>query len=180
MKALFVFFLLLTNVCSADLYSEVTDAINVIRMRHGLCRLQRNEMLDQASKSQSDWMTKVGRMDHMRESPSSFEDYKICNYHPVNRVVNSGYVRFEDVFETVFNEKGVSVHPLPSAEFIDEIIAWGKAGEKAYRTDIIVDGWMRSPGHRKAILSPVFREMGVGITSPTYGEVYWCVVFGKR
>lgn len=182
MKAIFAIVVLLASQScfASELYSEVARAINSIRASQGLSVLKRNEMLDSAAQSQSDWMARVGRMDHMRESASSFEEYKVCNYHPVNRVVNSGYRQFDELFETVYGDSGVSVRPRPCAEEIDEIIAWGRAGRDAYRTDIIVAGWMRSPGHRKAILNPVFRDMGVGITSPVKGEVYWCVVFGKR
>ena len=169
------------NFCSgSDLYSDVAKAINSIRRDHGLVVLGNNSMLASAAQSQSDWMAKVGRMDHMREPAKSFEEYKVCNYHPVNRVVNSGYYKFDDLFETSRDSNGFSVRPRPEVELVDEIVAWGRAGKAAYRTDIIVSGWMRSPGHRKAILNPVFREMGVGITSPVHGEVYWCVVFGRR
>ena len=125
-------------------------------------------------------MSAVGRMDHMREPAKSFDEFRACNHHPVNRVINSGYYNFDDLFETFKDSKGVSVRPRRETQLVDEIVAWGRAGKDAYRTDIIVAGWMRSPGHRKAILNPAFRDMGVGITSPVNGEVYWCVVFGKR
>lgn len=181
MKAFFVLVFLLPNFCfGSDLYSEVARAINSIRSDNGLPVLKNNRMLASAAQSQSDWMSAVGRMDHMRESAKSFDEFKVCSHHPVNRVIKSGYYRFDDLFDTVIDSKGASVLARPETEFVDEIVAWGKAGKDAYRTDIIVSGWMRSPGHRKAILNPVFRDMGVGITSPAYGEVYWCVVFGKR
>lgn len=182
MRAIILFLLLLVpDFCFAsDLFVEVANAINSIRHEHGLPVLKHNSMLCSAAQSQADWMARVGRMDHMREPASSFSEYKVCNHHPVNRIANSGYLKFDDFFETFAGPEGVSVKPKPATEWVDEIVAWGKAGEAAYRTDIIVSGWMRSPGHRKAILNPVFRDMGIGIASPAYGEVYWCVVFGKR
>jgi uncharacterized protein YkwD len=165
---------------ASDLYLEVFRAINSIRANQGLSTLKNNSMLASAAQSQSDWMAEVGRMDHMRESASSFSEYKVCNHHPVNRVVNSGYVGFDELFEIFPGPTGVTVRPRAAVEGIGEIIAWAKAGADAYRTDLIVAGWMRSPGHRKDILNPAFRDMGVGITSPDQGEVYWCVVFGRR
>jgi uncharacterized protein YkwD len=127
-------------------------------------------------------MARVQRMTHTREYPSSFEEYKTCNYHPANRVINSGYFKFEDLFSVRMNDTGVSIDALPAAnENVSEIIAMGKApGMQAYNTNIIVQGWMRSPGHKKVILTPNFKEMGVGISSVRTGEVYWCVVFANR
>ena len=181
MRTFFVFVFLLPELCfGSDLYSEVKRALNSIRSDNGLSVLESNRMLASAAQSQSDWMSSVGRMDHMREPAKSFDEFKVCSHHPVNRAINFGYYRFDDLFDTYTVAKGVSVKARPEAELVDEIVAWGKAGKDAYRTDIIVSGWMRSPGHRKAILNPVFRDMGIGITSPVYGEVYWCVVFGKR
>jgi len=181
MRAFFVFVFLLPGLClGSDLHSEVARVINSIRSENGLSVLENNRMLADAAQSQSDWMSSVGRMDHMREPAKSFDEFKVCNHHPVNRVINSGYYSFDDLFDTFKDSKGVSVRPKPETELVDEIVAWGRAGKDAYRTDIIVSGWMRSPGHRKAILNPAFRDMGVGITSPADGEVYWCVVFGMR
>ena len=44
---------------------------------------------------------------------------------------------------------------------VGENLAWGE-GEKATPEHIVV-GWMNSPGHRRNILEPRFREVGVGV-----------------
>ena len=44
---------------------------------------------------------------------------------------------------------------------VGENLAWG-AGEEATPEHIVV-GWMNSPGHRRNILEPRFREVGVGV-----------------
>jgi len=44
---------------------------------------------------------------------------------------------------------------------LGENLAWG-AGAAATPAEI-VDAWMHSPGHRRNILDPAFREIGVGI-----------------
>jgi uncharacterized protein YkwD len=185
MKTFFLIFFLafFQNFASADdLYSEVHRRINAIRKSNGLVVLKNNEQLRQAAQSQSDWMARVDRMDHLRPRPSSFEEFKVCNHHPVNRVVNSGYYSFDDLFDTVYSQGGVVFNPKPAADNVDEIIAMGKTpgSNDAYRPDIIVTGWMNSPGHRSVILTPKYREMGIGISSIRQGEVYWCVVFANK
>jgi hypothetical protein len=120
-------------------------------------------------------------MDHLREPAGSLEEYRVCNHHPANRVVNSGYFAFDELFSVGYNERGVEVHPKDKANtHVGEIIASGiGGGPDVRRPDIILDGWMRSPGHRRAILTPQFRDFGVGV-SAVGGDVYWCVVFALR
>ena len=43
----------------------------------------------------------------------------------------------------------------------------------------VVDGWMNSPGHRKAILTPETKEIGVGFEiDDVSGQTYWIQAFG--
>lgn len=42
---------------------------------------------------------------------------------------------------------------------------------------VALDGWMRSAGHRKNILNPVFTETGVGTAVGADGEVYFTQLF---
>ncbi len=54
------------------------------------------------------------------------------------------------------------------------------AGQTSARE--VVASWMRSPGHRANLLSPYFRELGVGyvaVPGTTY-ETYWVQDFGMR
>jgi uncharacterized protein YkwD len=46
---------------------------------------------------------------------------------------------------------------------LGENIAWG-TGERATPASI-VDAWMHSPGHKRNILDPTFKEIGIGIAS---------------
>lgn len=180
---LFIFLILFNSPCYADnLYAQIYHKINAVRKNQGLPVLALNDKLMTAAQSQSDWMAKANRMSHLRPMPSSFEQFRTCNYHPANRVVNAGYFEFEELFTVEINSKGETlVHPKPEANSnVDEIIAEAKAGRKSYDTNIIVTGWMNSPGHRKVILDPTFKEFGIGITSLKAGEVYWCVVFASR
>lgn len=176
--------LVLNGAASAqDLSGSVAAGINSIRRSNGLVSLAREPRLELAAKSQAEWMASVGRMDHLRESPRSLDEYKICNHHPANRVINSGYFTFDELFRVDYNPdgSGASVHPKPAANInVGEIIAAGRGGgPEVRRPDIILNGWMNSPGHRQAILTPHFREFGVGVASRG-GDVYWCVVFASR
>ncbi len=180
---LFIFVFLFCSFCQAnDLYEEIFYKINYVRRNNGLSTLKLNDKLYRAAQSQSDWMAKVGRMDHLREKPSSIEAFKHCDHHPANRVINAGYYTFEELFDIEMQQNGVVVHPKTAAnKNVNEIVAAGRApGRQAYDTDIIMRGWMNSPGHRKVILTPWFEEFGIGITSLNQGEVYWCVVFANH
>jgi len=184
MNLLAFFIVLFFSSCAfaSDLRDEVFWRLNQIRIAHGLEKLTPESKLTVAAQSQSDWMASVGRMDHLRGSrPESIEQFKVCLHHPVNRVISTGYYGFDEVFKVIPNDTGVVVEPTSASNNIDEIIAYGIApGKEAYRTDIIVQGWMKSPGHRKSILTSHYKELGIGISSPKQGEVYWCVVFGTK
>jgi uncharacterized protein YkwD len=41
----------------------------------------------------------------------------------------------------------------------------------------VMDGWMKSPGHRRNILGS-FSEIGVGRAVAKDGASYWCATFG--
>lgn len=56
---------------------------------------------------------------------------------------------------------------------VAENIAWN------YSYETVVDGWMKSTGHRRNILGD-FQEIGIGVAVNEDGEPYYCQVFGKR
>lgn len=176
-------FLVLSSVQSFadERTADVLRRINAVRRSHGLEPVSLNAKLTAAAKSQSNWMASVGRMDHLREQATSFEEFKRCSYHPSNRVVASGYFAFEELFRVDKNGGGFVVHPKPAADNkVGEIIARGWGGYDSGRTDKIVTGWMNSPGHRSEILKREYREAGVAVTSLHPGDYYWCVVFAYR
>lgn len=43
----------------------------------------------------------------------------------------------------------------------------------------IVDGWLKSKGHRENLLNPNFTEIGLGVAKSAKGETYYTQVFGK-
>ena len=52
-------------------------------------------------------------------------------------------------------------YPLTERSLSGENLATGE--REAAAPAVIVDGWMNSPGHRRNILRPEFREIGIGI-----------------
>lgn len=166
---------------AGNLEDMVAEAINNTRRTHRLVVLKRNPRLEAAAESQSEWMASVGRMDHMRPRPNSFQEFVECEHHPSNRVIKSGYFKFEELFRVEKRHNGPVVFPLPAAnQNVGEIIARGVGGQGAYNHKVVVEGWMNSPGHRTEILTDHYREMGVSVKSPRFGETYWCVVFANR
>ena len=64
--------------------------------------------------------------------------------------------------------------------YAGECIAWGQG--LLGTPQAIVKAWMRSPGHRTIILTPRFRDVGVGVHSGSYmgGAFFFTLDFGKR
>ena len=59
---------------------------------------------------------------------------------------------------------------------IGENIAWSDGDTLAN----IMKNWMKSPEHRKNLLTPVFTEIGFGIARDKKGETYYAQVMGIR
>jgi uncharacterized protein YkwD len=57
--------------------------------------------------------------------------------------------------------------------------AWGENVAYALRSpEDVVRAWMNSPTYRAKILSPNFRQLGVGYATSSNGTPYWTQVFG--
>jgi uncharacterized protein YkwD len=61
---------------------------------------------------------------------------------------------------------------------------WSAVGENiaaGYTSpEALVAGWMNSPGHRANILSPKYREIGIGLVNGGKYGAYWTQDFGSR
>lgn len=185
MKKLILILFFICGVCEADeLTNKTFKLLNAQRKSHGLNVLTWNDKLEQAAKSQSDWMSQVGVMTHVRgkQPPSSLYELKNSLYHPVDRIIKTGYYPIEKIYS--IRPDGYTANPNAD-NFWGEIIAHGKPGSGSnrnypYRTDILVKGWMNSPGHKAQILKIGLEEMAVAYTSSPNGDVFWCVIFGKK
>jgi uncharacterized protein YkwD len=165
----------------APFVRDVFDRINGQRTRNGLKACTYDKKLESAAQAHAEWMARQRKMEHLQPPPASFEEHRTCNHHPVNRAINAGYLEWDEVFTAVQGENGMAVVTKADAnDHIGEIIAaaWG-GGHPASHTQMIVDGWMKSPGHRKEILTKHYKEMGIGVAcTPDGKDTFWCVMFG--
>jgi uncharacterized protein (TIGR03067 family) len=168
----------------SDPLKEVARLINAERQKQGLSKLKNNALLVKAAQSQSDWMAQVGKMEHLRgKEAANFEDWKRSDHHPVNRVIQTGYIDWQQLFTLEVKSGNQVLVAKPNADnHVGEIIAHGNPNTGPGRFDpaVIVAGWMNSPGHRKTILTGPFEELGVGFTRTKPGDAFWCVAFGKK
>jgi uncharacterized protein YkwD len=82
-----------------------------------------------------------------------------------------------DFFDHRGSDGSTSQRRVQAAGYRDcivaENLAWGYPQSRQ-----IIDGWMKSPGHRRNMLHPRIEEFGVGITQGPKGP-YWVLVVGK-
>jgi uncharacterized protein YkwD len=109
--------------------------LNRQRVRHGLPRLRRQRSLTHAAASYARLMVRQGFFDHVSPGGSTLTE----------RIKRTNYLR---------GVRGWS---------IGENLAWG-AGSSGSPAKIVT-AWMRSPGHRRNILDPGFREIGIGVAA---------------
>jgi len=121
--------------------------LNRERARHGLRRLRSNGRLRTAALRHSSHMARTKYFDHTSPAGSSMTD----------RVRRAGYLRGSGRWS------------------IGENIAWGTGGRATPQA--IVQAWMQSPGHRANILTPGFREIGIGASA---GGATYTTDFGAR
>lgn len=160
---------------------------NEQRARHGLEPFVYNDKLAKAAQDQAEWMARnrkpiTGKPEeHLREQPTTPDDFKTCNWYPVNRVINAGYFAWDDMFAEETRQGGIVFHPRPgTTNMVQENIAKAfNAGHPAQQTTELIKGWMKSPGHRKNILTAHLEEIGIG-TACIDADTYWCVVFATR
>ncbi len=107
--------------------------LNAERDRHGLRPLKLNKRLSKASRKHARDMARRKYFAHDSLGGGSF----------VDRIRRSGYLS---------NVRSWTV---------GENIAWGSNSLATPRS--IGQAWMNSPGHRANILSPAFKEIGIGV-----------------
>lgn len=118
---------------SAKTVKTILCLLNKERSQRGLAPLRADARLAKAARRHSNDMVQRRFFDHTAPGDVTF----------VERIERQRYTA---------GSRGWSV---------GENIAWG-TGSLATPAQI-VRSWMRSPGHRKNILSPQFREIGIGV-----------------
>jgi uncharacterized protein YkwD len=142
-----VFLVTLPAMASAvtlnDYEKQVLALVNKERTTRHLARLTVNAKLTSAAREHS---TEMGLMQYFAHDSASGETWS-------KRIIRFGYTpkgcRYWKAGETIFWGAGLYSSPVN-----------------------VVDEWMASPGHRRVILTKVFRNAGVGAvrSSAGYGE----------
>lgn len=61
---------------------------------------------------------------------------------------------------------------------------WNRLGENiafGYKTpEEVFKAWLENPGHRKNILNPNFKDIGIGIQGQGDKNIYWVQIFGSQ
>ncbi len=107
--------------------------LNVERERHGLKPLKLNKRLSTAARRHARDMVRRDYFSHDSPDGATF----------VDRIHRSGYLRGARSWT------------------VGENLAWGTRKRSTPRA--ITKMWMKSAGHRANILSPSFREVGIGV-----------------
>lgn len=108
--------------------------INRRRVARGLRRLRLSPRLSRAARRHTRDMVRRRYFGHVSRSGTDV----------VDRLRRSGYIRGDISWA------------------VGENLAWGSGRRATPR--LIVRAWMRSSGHRRNILSPRFRDIGIGVT----------------
>jgi uncharacterized protein YkwD len=139
---------------AADLAQRIHAQINVQRAKHGLGALAWNASLARIAVGHSHDMAARNYFSHDTPEGRGFGDrYRQAGFSCRLRIGNEIYAGAENIalgrlYNSVTIKNGVAYYDWNSVEQIA-------------RTT--VDGWMKSPGHRKNILTPYWQREGIGV-----------------
>ncbi|MBM3128884.1 MAG: CAP domain-containing protein [Chloroflexi bacterium] len=136
---------------SADLAADLAARINRERVARGLAPLALNAKLTAAAQAHAADVARNGRTNNAQEGHIGSDGSTVFD-----RVARAGYGAYS------------------WGRRLGENWAWYRTPADAFAM------WMESAGHRNNILHPLFREMGIGVTThPVVGFVY-VVDFGAQ
>ena len=132
---------------------NVLQLTNLERSKHGLQPLRHSHTLEKSAQMHAEDLSISKTLSHIGSNGS----------RPIERIKEVGYKAAWHK-----NTDGSLTYPSP------ENVASGYSS-----ADKVVRGWMNSPGHRDAILSPYAKELGVGFeVDRSSGITYWVQNFG--
>ena len=148
---------------AADLARRIHALINAERAKHGLSPLAWDKALARIAGGHSLDMARRKYIGHDSPEGRGFpQRYRRAGYTCRIRVGRTTYGGAENIalgnlYDSVTTVNGVSYHDWNSSEQIA-----GKA----------LAGWMKSPGHRKNILTPHWKREGIGVEVSPDDKVY--------
>lgn len=107
------------------------------------------------------------------------EEYRLQPLFLDFKLTRTANTRCEEMIE----EEELS-HKLAANDFADMIaLGLDSVGENigyGYSTiPAVVKAWMNSPAHKKNLLNPSWRYVGIGIVLDEIGKPYYCTMFGS-
>lgn len=124
-----------------DAASAIVCLVNAERTSRGVRPLQRDGALAQAARRHASDMARRNYFSHVSPSGKT----------PGDRVREAGYGDPGDGWK------------------VGEDLGWG-TGQRA-TPNALVDAWLNSPPHRKILLEPSYRELGVGVAKGAPKEI---------
>ncbi len=128
----------------------ITRQTNEFRKAEGRRELARNDKLTDAARYFADFMARTGKYGHEADGKHPWDRAEKYGYHYCLVAENIAYI---------YSSEGFTAEEL--------------AGK-------LVDGWKKSPGHRKNMLDPDVFDIGVAVArSATTGRYYAVQEFGR-
>lgn len=148
----------------ADLEKCIHFLINGERKKHGLLPLAWNEPLSGIARKHSSDMARRGYFSHVSPEDHDFSyRYKQEGFAcAVRGQGNAYYTGAENIFQNNLYDRVVISNGVRQYD-------WNSVDRIAETT---VDGWMKSPGHRKNILMPSWVSEGIGVSISSDEKVY--------
>jgi uncharacterized protein YkwD len=146
------------------LEQQVHSLVNAERKKHGLSPLSWNDALNHIARKHSQDMAKQGYFSHNSPEGHDFSyRYRQQGYQcVVQGQGNAYYTGGENIFQNNLYDRVMIMNGVKHYE-------WNSSEKIAETT---VDGWMKSPGHRKNILMPYWVSEGVGVSVSPDEKVY--------
>jgi len=130
--------------------AAIVEMTNQFRRENRLTALRRNKTLDQAARAFARYLARTGKFSHTADGR-----------RPADRTLEAGYkhCRVSENLALNVDSRGFGSRQLSRAA---------------------IEGWKRSPPHRKAMLDPYVIEMGTGVAKAAREHRYLSVqLFGR-
>jgi len=152
------------SIAIPDLEKNIHDLINKERQKHGLSPLVLNDTLSVIAKKHSQDMANRNYFSHSTPEGHDFSyRYGQAGYScAIHGQGNIYYIGAENIFQNNLYDRVVFVDGVAHYD-------WNSAKKIAETT---VQGWMTSKGHRTNILTPYWRNEGIGVAIAPDGKVY--------
>jgi uncharacterized protein YkwD len=147
----------------ASLEKAIHVLINKERQANGLSPLVWDEVLSEIARNHSSDMSKRKYFDH--SSPEGHDYVYRYEQEGYQCAVVEGRTIHMGAENIALNHLYDSVITINGEVYYN----WNSQEDLAKTT---VQGWMRSPGHRKNILTPYFRKEGIGVVISPDDKVY--------